>query len=367
MKIPFLNLKDVNDRFAVELKEAAGRVIESGWYILGKEVGEFEKEFAAYCGTSSCVGVGNGLDALTLILRAYKELKVFQNGDEIIVPANTYIASILAITESGLIPVLVEPDVQTYNIDVQRVEAAITHRTRAIMAVHLYGQLADVESLRKITAKHRLKLIEDCAQAHGAAVNGGKAGTFGDAAGFSFFPGKNLGALGDAGAVTTNDGALARQVRALSNYGSEVKYHNVCQGVNSRLDEMQAAFLRVKLKHLDNDSEARRAVAERYMAGIRNARISMPTVITPSAHVWHLFVVRSPARDQLQQHLAELGIDTLIHYPVPPHRQPAFVGVLSDLVLPETDAIHKSVLSLPISPTLRSEEIERVIAACNAF
>jgi dTDP-4-amino-4,6-dideoxygalactose transaminase len=366
MSIPFLSLKALNQRYADELKAAANRVIDSGWYILGEELAEFEKEFAQYCGAPACIGVGNGLDALTLILRAYRELEIMSPGDEIIVPANTYIASILAITENGLRPVLVEPDAATFNIAPKQAKAAVTSRTRAILAVHLYGQLADMDALRTIADRHQLKLIEDAAQAHGASLGGIKAGACGDAAGFSFFPGKNLGALGDAGAVTTHDQHLARKIRALRNYGSEVKYHNLCQGVNSRLDEIQAAFLRVKLKYIESDTAARRHVANRYLQGIRNARIRLPHVTAEEAHVWHLFVVRCDDRDSLQQHLAAQGIDTLIHYPVPPHKQPAYAR-LNDLSLPCTEELHRTVLSLPISPTLDEAAIDCVIAACNSY
>ena len=364
--IPFLNLKEINQRYADELKAAAARVIDSGWYILGEEVTQFEKEFASYCGVPFCVGVGNGLDALTLILRAYKELGVIQKGDEVIVPANTYIASILSITENGLCPVLVEPHPETFNLDPAGVAQAITPKTRAIMTVHLYGQLADVEALKMLADKHKLKLIEDCAQSHGAMLHGIKAGAWGDASGFSFFPGKNLGALGDAGAVTTNDAALAEKIRTLRNYGSEIKYHNICQGVNSRLDEMQAAFLRVKLKYLDADTQARQKIADRYLNGIKNSRIKLPLQLVPSAHVWHLFVVTCAQRAELQKHLAAQGTHTLIHYPLPPHKQPAYAD-FNHLVFPRTEMIHDSVLSLPISPTLSDEDVEHIITACNKF
>ncbi len=364
--IPFLNLKEINQRYADELKAAAARVIDSGWYILGEEVTQFEKEFASYCGVPFCIGVGNGLDALTLILRAYKELGVLQKGDEVIVPANTYIASILSITENGLCPVFVEPDPETFNLDPAGVAQAITSKTRAIMAVHLYGQLADVEALKMLADKHQLKLIEDCAQSHGAMLRGIKAGAWGDASGFSFFPGKNLGALGDAGAVTTHDRALAEKIRALRNYGSEIKYHNICQGVNSRLDEMQAAFLRVKLKYLDTDTQARQKIADRYLSEIKNSSIKLPLRTVPSAHVWHLFVVTCTQRTELQKHLAAQGIHTLIHYPLPPHKQPAYAD-FNHLALPRTEMIHNSVLSLPISPVLSVDDVEHIIKVCNVF
>jgi len=366
MNVPFLSLKDVNSRYSEELKAAACRVIDSGWYILGDEVAAFEREFAAYCGMDLCLGVGNGLDALILILRGYKNLGILHEGDEVIVPANTYVASILAITENRLVPVLVEPDPMTYNLDPKRIEQAITSKTKAILVVHLYGQLAAMPQIVDIARRHKLKLIEDSAQSHGATIQGVKAGAFADAAGFSFFPGKNLGALGDAGAVVTNDQALAQQIVALRNYGSHIKYHNVCQGVNSRLDEIQAAMLRVKLNYLDAEIAARRSVARRYLSAIRNSRIQLPHLASDEAHVWHLFVVRCAQRDALQKYLQEKGIATLIHYPVPPHQQPAY-PVMNSLSLPVTEAIHQEVLSLPIGPTMSDDDIQAVIDACNAF
>jgi dTDP-4-amino-4,6-dideoxygalactose transaminase len=366
MDIPFLSLKGVNARYADELKAAAARVIDSGWYVLGDEVVSFEREFAAYCGASHAVGVGNGLDALSLILRGYKELGVIEEGDEVIVPGNTFIASFLAITENRLVPVPVEPDPATFNLDPAGVEAAIGPRTRAIMAVHLYGQLADMSALTALARRHKLLLIEDAAQAHGAISGGRKAGAFGDAAACSFFPTKNLGALGDGGAVVTGDTALAQRIAALRNYGSDVKYHHLFQGLNSRLDEMQAAMLRVKLKYLDEDIAWRRRVARRYREGIRHAHIQLPVVAREEQHVWHLFVVRCAHRDALQRHLQAHGIQTQVHYPVPPHRQPAYAA-LRDSHLPLTERLHDEVLSLPMGPTLSEDAADKVIEACQAF
>ncbi|RUL70912.1 DegT/DnrJ/EryC1/StrS family aminotransferase [Dyella choica] len=366
MDIPFLNLQAVNARYADDLKAAAARVIDSGWYILGQELAAFEQEFADYCGVSHAVGVGNGLDALSLILRAYKALGVLYDGDEVIVPGNTFIASFLAITENRLVPVPVDPDPVSFNIDPARVAAAIGPRTRAIMAVHLYGQLADMPALAELAGRHQLLLIEDAAQAHGASSGGRRAGAFGHAAGFSFFPAKNLGALGDGGAVVTNDKQLADRVAALRNYGSEVKYRHLYQGVNSRLDELQAALLRVKLKYLDEDIARRRQVAQRYRAGIHHPQIQLPSIPDEEQHVWHLFVVRCAQRDALQRHLQTHGIQAQVHYPIPPHRQSAYPA-LHDVHLPMTERLHHEVLSLPIGPILRDEDVNRVIAACQSF
>ncbi len=364
--VPFLDLRAINARLADELKAAAARVIDSGRYVLGEELVAFEREFAAYCGVSHAVGVGSGLDALSLILRAYKELGAIGEGDEVIVPGNTFIASFLAISENRLQPVPVEPDPESFNLDPARVEAAIGLRTRAIMAVHLYGQLADMPALATLARRHKLLLIEDAAQAHGAMRDGRKAGAFGDAAAFSFFPTKNLGALGDGGAVVTDDAVLARRIVALRNYGSEVKYLHPFQGVNSRLDELQAAMLRVKLHHLDEDVACRRRVARRYRDGIRHPQIHLPDVAREEQHAWHLFVVRCVHRDALQRYLQAHGIHSQVHYPVPPHRQPAYPA-LHDLRLPLTERLHEEVLSLPMGPTMGEEAVQRVIAACQAF
>jgi len=366
MDVPFLSLADVNARHADELKAAAARVIDSGWYVLGEELAAFEHEFAGYCGVPHAVGVGNGLDALSLILRGYKELGALAEGDEVIVPGNTFIASFLAITENRLVPVPVEPDAASFNLDPACVEAAIGPRTRAIMAVHLYGQLANMPALAALARRHRLLLIEDAAQAHGASSDGCKAGAFGDAAAFSFFPTKNLGALGDGGAVVTADIALAERVRALRNYGSERKYHHAFRGVNSRLDELQAALLRVKLKYLDEDNAWRRRLAQRYREGIRHPQIECPNVLHEERHVWHLFVVRCARRDALQQHLQRQGIQSQVHYPLPAHRQPAYAD-LHGIRLPLTERLHDEVLSLPIGPTLREDAVERVVEACQTF
>ncbi|EIM02652.1 MULTISPECIES: DegT/DnrJ/EryC1/StrS family aminotransferase [Rhodanobacter] len=364
--VPFLSLREVNARYADELKAAAARVIDSGWYVLGDELVAFEREFAGWCGVRHAVGVGNGLDALSLILRGYKELGVLGEGDEVVVPGNTFIASFLAISENRLVPLPVEPDAATFNLDPACVEAAIGPRTRAIMAVHLYGQLADMPALAALARRRGLLLIEDAAQAHGALRDGRRAGTFGDAAAFSFFPAKNLGALGDGGAVVTGDVALARRVAALRNYGSEVKYRHLCQGLNSRLDEMQAAMLRVKLKYLDADVAWRRRVAHRYRDGIRHPRIKLPDAVREEQHAWHLFVVRCAERDALQRHLRAHGIQAQVHYPVPAHRQPAYPALRSAR-LPLTERLCDEVLSLPLGPTLGDDGVARVIDACNAF
>jgi dTDP-4-amino-4,6-dideoxygalactose transaminase len=368
--IEFLSLKDVNAAYADELKAACARVIDSGWYIQGKELEQFEADFAAACGAEFCFGVANGLDALTLTLRAWKVLGKLNVGDEVIVPANTYIASILAVTENGLIPVLVEPD-ESLNISPALIKAAIGPKTKAIIPVHLYGQLADMPAIMSIAKEHGLLVLEDSAQAHGASIDGKIAGSWGDASGFSFYPGKNLGALGDAGAITTNDPELARVVKALRNYGSHEKYKNIFQGVNSRLDEIQAAMLSVKLKYLSEDIQKRRAIAELYMAGINNDLIQLPLskAVSPlslQSHVWHLFVVRSEKRDQLQKHLAASGIQTLIHYPIPPHKQQAYKD-WNEMSFPVTEAIHDQVLSLPIGPTMSLDDAAKVISACNSF
>ena len=366
MSVPFFDLRAVNARYAEALKAAAARVIDSGWYILGGELEAFEREFADYCGVRHALGVGNGLDALALILRAYVGLGVLREGDEVIVPANTFIATFLAVSQSGLVPVPVEPDPLTFNLDPARVELAIGPRTRAIIAVHLYGQLAEMPVLAALARRRGLLLIEDAAQAHGAALDGCKAGAFGDAAAFSFFPTKNLGALGDGGAVTTSDDALARRVAALRNYGSETKYHHLFQGVNSRLDELQAALLRVKLAHLDEEILLRRRIARRYREGIVHPAIALPQVTREDGHVWHLFVLRCRRRDALQRHLQAWGIHTQVHYPVPAHRQPAY-SEWHRIHLPVTERLHAEVLSLPLNPALDEAAVERVIAACRAF
>lgn len=367
--IPFLDLKGINAQYREALVEAATSVIDSGWYIQGNQVKAFEQEFAGYCGTKHCIGVANGLDALILTLRAWKELGRLKEGDEVIVPANTYIASILAITENRLTPVLVEPDAQTYNLSPDLVEKAITPKTKVILAVHLYGQLAPMQEINAIAQKHGLLVLEDSAQAHGAQIDGRKAGNWGDASGFSFYPGKNLGALGDAGAVTTNDDDLAETIRALGNYGSHKKYENLYQGINSRLDEMQAALLRVKLKYLNTETSRRQEIAIAYTQGITNPKIGLPihnSKLNIQNHAFHLYVIRSKEREKLQAYLTEKGIQTLIHYPIPPHHQKAY-QVWSNLYLPITESIHQEVLSLPISPLMTVDDIHKTIKVLNEF
>ncbi|HGS4779587.1 TPA: DegT/DnrJ/EryC1/StrS family aminotransferase [Vibrio cholerae] len=364
--IPFLDLKSINQQYQQELKQACARVIDSGWYIQGQELQQFEAEFAAYCGTKHAIGVANGLDALILVLRAWKELGKLQEGDEVIVPANTYIASILAITENRLTPVLVEPDINTYNLSLEGIQAAITPKTKAILPVHLYGLISPMVEIMQIAQEHDLLVLEDCAQAHGAEINGQRAGNWGHAAGFSFYPGKNLGALGDAGAITTNDDQLADTLTALRNYGSHKKYENLYQGVNSRLDEIQAAMMRVKLPYLERETARRQSIAQSYRTRINNPFVTLPCVENEGAHVWHLFVVRSDVREQLQQWLFEQGIQTLIHYPIPPHKQKAYPE-LQNYRLPLTEQIHQQVLSLPMDPTMNDEAVTRVIDAVNGF
>lgn len=366
--IHFLDLQAINAQYRAELIEACTRVIDSGWYIGGNELSQFEENFAAYCGTQYCVGVANGLDALILTLRAWIELGRLKAGDEIVVPANTYIASILAISANHLTPVLVEPDTYTCNIDPKKIEAAITSKTRAILPVHLYGQIADMPAILNMAEKYNLLVLEDSAQAHGASITGKKVGNWGHASGFSFYPGKNLGALGDAGAITTNDAELAQMLKALRNYGSHEKYKNLVQGVNSRLDEIQAAMLNVKLKYLDQEIQHRRNLAKLYLNGIKNPLVQLPlTDINAEAyeqHVWHLFVVRTQYREALQKYLIDNGIQTLIHYPIPPHQQQAYQE-WNNLSYPLTEAMHKEVLSLPIGPTLTGQDAEKIIALVN--
>jgi len=364
--IKFLDLYAINQKHRAGLHDAFERVLNSGWYILGNEVKQFEAKFSEYCGTKHAIGVANGLDALILIIRAYIELGIFNEGDEILVPSNTFIASILSISANKLVPVLVEPDIKTYTINPSLLEEKITSKTKGILPVHLYGQLCNMEQINQIAQKHNLKVIEDSAQAHGAQKNNIRAGNFGDAAGFSFYPGKNLGALGDAGAVTTNDDELANAIRTLLNYGSEIKYKNLFKGVNSRLDELQAALLQVKLSHLDEETARRRQIANRYLSEIKNLKITLPFVIEDMAHVWHLFVVRTPDRADLQAYLAANDIQTAIHYPIPPHKQEAYKEWTGQS-FPISEKIHAEVLSLPISPVMKKEEVDRVIEALNAY
>lgn len=364
--IPFLDLKKINAIYQQELKDACSRVIDSGWYIMGKELEAFETEFANYCGTKYAIGVANGLDALTLTLRAWKQLGKIKEGDEVIVPANTYIASILAITENGLTPILVEPNEDTYNLCPLKTKAAITSKTKVILPVHLYGLISPMPELMAIADEYKLLVLEDCAQSHGAQINGKKCGAWGHAAGFSFYPGKNLGALGDAGAVTTNDPELAGTLKALRNYGSHKKYQNDIQGVNSRLDEIQAAMLRVKLDYLDSETIQRRAFANKYLKGIVNPVVKLPKWENDEEHVFHLFVIQTDKREKLQEHLVSNGIQCLIHYPIPPHKQKAY-KCFSHYKLPITENIHNTVLSLPISPQIALSDIEKIIAVVNNF
>lgn len=367
--INFLSLKDINSQYQEELQSAATRVINSGWYLLGSEVKSFEGNLAKYIGVKHAIGVANGLDALRLILRGYIELGILVEGDEVIVPANTFIASVLAITDNNLKPVFVEPDINNYNLNISLVEQCITERTKAIMIVHLYGQVCWNEELEGIATKYNLKIIEDNAQAIGATFTYAdssvkKTGALGHAAGFSFYPGKNLGALGDAGAVTTNDDELAEVIRALANYGSKQKYMNEYRGLNSRLDEIQAAFLNVKLKYIETENEHRCEIAKYYCENITQPNIILPT--NENSHVWHLFVIRHPQRNQLQKFLSEHNIQTLIHYPVPPHKQSCYKEYAS-LCFPITEKIHEEVLSLPIGPVLMETEREKITQVINIF
>jgi dTDP-4-amino-4,6-dideoxygalactose transaminase len=361
--IPFLDLKQAYLELKDELDAAYHRVMNSGRFILGEEVKAFEREFADYCGVNYCIGVGNGLDALHLILRAMD----IGPDDEVIVPSNTFIATWLAVSYAGATPVPVEPDEKTYNIDPKLIEAAITEKTKAIMPVHLYGQPADMDPILRIAEKYQLKVIEDAAQAHGARYKGKRTGGLGDAAGFSFYPGKNLGAFGDGGAVTTNDSNLAEKVRRLSNYGSQVKYHHEVKGFNSRLDEVQAALLRVKLRRLDDWNEKRREVASQYGKLVSIADVGLPIVLPDTLPVWHLYVIRHHKRDVLQKYLQQKGIDTLIHYPIPVHQQSAYLKVFSPKAMELTQTIASSILSLPMYPGLKSDEIVAIADALNTF
>ena len=365
--IGYLDLKRVSDSFEPELSETVLRTARSGWYLLGQEVESFEHKFARYCGVNYCVGTGNGLDALTLIFMSYITMGQMKKGDEVIVPANTYIASILAVLRAGLQPVFCEPRLSTFNIDPDKIESLITPRTKAIMAVHLYGRVCEMDAINETARKYGLKVVEDCAQAHGALYrNGKRAGALGDAAGFSFYPGKNLGALGDAGAVTTSDETLACRVRELANYGSSTKYVNAHKGINSRLDELQAAVLSLKLDRLDSDNEKRRAIASRYTKEICHPEICLPKAGERGEHVFHIFALLTKHREKLQSYLKEKGIQTLIHYPIPPHRQEA-MAEYSHLSLPITERIHREELSLPLYPLLTEDEICRVTEAVNTF
>ena len=364
--IPFLDLKAINQQYQKELKEACSRVIDSGWYLMGKELEQFESQFSAYCGTKHCVGVANGLDALTLTLRAWKELGKLQDGDEVIVQANTYIASVLAISENNLTPVLVEPDERTFNLTAENIKENITDKTKVILPVHLYGQISPMIEIMGIAKEHNLLVLEDCAQSHGAMIDGKKCGAWGDAGAFSFYPGKNLGALGDAGAITTDDKELFDVISALRNYGSHEKYKNKYKGVNSRLDEIQAAMLRVKLKHLDRETKARQEAAKQYLEGINNPLITLPTVVNPEGHVWHLFVIKTNHRKALQKYLLDAGIQSLIHYPIAPHKQNAYYELKGNY-FPITENLQGLTLSLPLSSVVTSHNIESVIDVLNRF
>ena len=364
MKIPFVSFLPMERELDKELRAAFDRVFASSWYIEGKEDEAFEKAFAEYCGTKYCIGVGNGLDALVMILKAME----IGEGDEVIVPSNTYIATALAVTYAGATPVFVEPDIRTFNIDTAKIEAAITAKTKAIMPVHLYGQPCDMDPVMAIAKKYSLKVIEDCAQAHGAAYKGQKISTFGDAAGFSFYPGKNLGALGDAGAVVTNDEALAQKVRALGNYGSDYKYHHIYKGNNSRLDELQAAFLSAKLPILDRMNAERRRIAGRYLSEINNPKITLPYVPDYAEPVWHIFGIRCDERERLEDHLKKAEIMTNKHYPIPMHLQECYKDLgFNEGDYPIAEEISRTELSIPMYYGMTDEEISYVIDALNSF
>ncbi|HUS02580.1 MAG TPA: DegT/DnrJ/EryC1/StrS family aminotransferase [Chitinophagaceae bacterium] len=369
--IEFLNLKEINKRNKEDFLQSLNDTIEAGWYILGEKVKSFEKEFANYCGVKHCVGVANGLDALILILEGYKQLGIINEKDEVIIPSNTYIASILAVSKANLIPVLAEPDIDTYLIDPAEIEKKITLKTKAILPVHLYGRLCDMDAINAIAKKHNLKVIEDSAQSQGAVyTNNKRSGNLGDASGFSFYPGKNFGALGDAGAVTTNDDELATAIKALRNYGSHIKYQNLYQGINSRLDEMQAGFLSIKLKQLDKDNQKRREIAKYYFDNIINKNIVLPTVAEQTErflpHIWHVFAVRTADRNGLQNFLKENNVQTMIHYPVPPHKQQAYKE-WNNLSYPIAEEISNQILSLPISPVMEEQEYKTVVEVVNSY
>lgn len=360
--IDFLDLKAVNHRYNKEIKRAIYNVIKSGNYVQGKEVSSFEEKFARYCGTIHCIGVSDGFQAIKLILKAYG----FKEGDEILVASNIYIGSILAISATGAIPVLVEPDIDTYNIDTSKIEEKITPKTKAIIATHLYGQITDIVTIKALAQKYNLKVIEDSTQAHGAILDNKKAGNLADVAAFCFYPAKNLGALGDGGAITTNDDELADKIRQLRNLGSDIKHKHYCKGANSRLDEIQAAILSAKLKFLDEDNLKRREIANYYLKNINNENITLPYLNNTDSHAWHLFVIRSKNRDKLKEYLAKNGIQTMIHYPIPPHKQSAFEE-WSDLCFPVSEQLHNEVLSIPISPVLDKFSTEIIVESINKF
>lgn len=360
--IKFLDLHKINERFRNEIDERITQVLDSGWYILGEQVRVFEKNFANFCGVKHCIGCANGLDALNLIIKGFG----FTDGDEIIVPANTYIASILAISQNGCKPILVEPDINTYNINPDLIEQKITDKTKAIMVVHLYGQAVEMEKIWDIAKRYNLKIIEDSAQSHGARYKGKRAGNLGDASGFSFYPGKNLGCMGDGGCVTTNDDELAYRIRAIANYGSDYKYHHIFKGTNSRLDEIQAAVLDIKLKHLDEDNKRRSEIAKFYRENIKNPNIILPQLKEEENHVWHIFAVRVNDRNRLKKYLEGNGIETNIHYPTAPHKQECYKE-LEHLSFPVSEKIHKEILSLPISPVLTNEEVTKIVKVINDY
>ena len=365
--IHFLNLRKLNQPFEVAFQKKMKQFLDDGWYILGNEVKQFETDFASYCSTKHCIGVGNGLDALVLIFKGYIHLGKLQKGDEVIVPANTYVASILAVLQADLVPVLVEPRLETYNINPDEIEAKITSKTKAILPVHLYGQLCEMKAINEIAQKHNLLVIEDAAQAHGSQFSENeKAGNLSHASAFSFYPGKNLGALGDGGAITTNDDGLAEVLFSMRNYGSKVKYENEIIGVNSRLDELQAAFLNIKLKQLDSENEFRRSMAKRYLSEIKNEKVIMPSWDLSQNHVFHLFVIRTSNRLELQNYLKENGIETMIHYPIPPHKQKALSN-WNNLSFPITEKIHDEVLSIPLNSGLKASEIQHIITILNQY
>lgn len=360
--IKFLDLYKINERYRDEIDARIKDILDSGWYLLGKQNEQFEENFAEFCGVKYCIGCANGLDALNLIIKGYN----FDTDDEIIVPANTYIASILAISENGCVPVLVEPDIDTYNINPDLIEEKITSKTKAIMVVHLYGQAVRMEKIWEIAKRYNLKVIEDSAQAHGAMYNGKYTGNLGDASGFSFYPGKNLGCMGDGGCVTTNDYELAYRIRAIANYGSDYKYHHIYKGVNSRLDEIQAAILNVKLKYLNRDNKKRREIAKYYIENIKNSDIILPKTYDENAHVWHVFIIITSDRDKLKKYLEDNDIQTNIHYPTPSHKQECYKE-WNHLSYPISEKIHKEVLSIPISPVLTDEEVKKIVEALNEY
>ena len=360
--IKFLDLHKINERFRKEIDERLKNILDCGWYLQGKENDSFAQNFANYCGTKYALGVANGLDAINLIIKAYG----FSNGDEIIVPANTFIATILAVSQNNCTPVFVEPNINTYCIDPDLIEEKITEKTKAIIVVHLYGQAVQMEKIWALAEKYNLKIIEDSAQAHGAFYQGKRVGNLGDASAFSFYPGKNLGAMGDAGGITTNDPEIYEKVKAIANYGSDYKYHHIYKGVNSRLDEFQAAVLDVKLKYLDADNARRREISKFYRENIVNPKIILPQVYAENAHVWHVFVVRTDNRDALQKHLESNGIQTNIHYPTAPHHQGAYTE-FKNMSLPVTEKIHREVISLPISPVMTDDEVKKVVEIVNSF